>query len=94
MAEREYDLVDEWQDWNSRRSGDVYLGDAASMHCLRKLIEEKIGLAVAEHANRVGEEVFAPLQHNGDCMCGPHRPFCDLIMCPRQPKTQKPPGSP
>jgi hypothetical protein len=43
----DYDLVAEWQDWNASRTGDVYLGDTTSIHCLRALIREQVELSAA-----------------------------------------------
>jgi hypothetical protein len=65
-TEREYDLVDEWIDWNRNRVvKDNYLGDTTSIYALRKLIEEQIGLSVkatlapAAQVNPGREEIVA-----------------------------------
>ena len=43
----DYDLVDEWLDWNRARTDpESYVVDSLSLHCLRTLVIEQIRMSV------------------------------------------------
>ena len=49
----DYDLVDEWLDWNrARMQPGPTMDDKVSIHCLRMLIREQIEMSLAEQAEK------------------------------------------